>query len=128
MSNIISLDVFANSLSQAYNSLVYYWYFLHSHMKANGTFNNSYLPTSLFTCVKQKHIFLVLSLKYRKYNWTFCRFFTQYLHSLRLDSQRAYILITLISHAKLQTLYLNLCNFLRGNCLTFLVSYNTVQC
>jgi len=57
MSNISSLDVFASSLSQAYNKLVYYWYFLHSHIKTNGSFNNSCLPTSLFTCVEQKDVF-----------------------------------------------------------------------
>jgi len=65
MPDIISLDVFASSLSQAYNKLVYYWYFLHSHMKVNGSFNNNCLPTSLFTCAKQKVRFLTLSLKYR---------------------------------------------------------------
>jgi hypothetical protein len=76
MSSIFSLNAFASSLSQAYNKLVCYWYFLHSHMKANGTFNNSCLPTSLFTCVKQKHMFLALNLKYWTYNWTSCRFYT----------------------------------------------------
>jgi len=78
MSSIVSLNVFASSLSQAYNKLVCYWYFLHSHMKANGTFNNSCLPTSLFTCVKKKDMFLALSLKCRTYtcNWTSCSFYT----------------------------------------------------
>jgi len=65
MSSIISLNVFASSLSQVCNKLAHYWYFLHSHMKANGSFNNICLLTSLFTCVKQKDMFLALSLKYR---------------------------------------------------------------
>jgi len=33
-------------------------------MKANGSFNNSYLPSSLFTYVKRKDMFLALCLKY----------------------------------------------------------------
>jgi hypothetical protein len=33
-------------------------------MKADGIFNNSCLPSSLFTCVKLKDMFLALCLKY----------------------------------------------------------------
>jgi len=65
MSSIINLNAFASSLSQASNNLVYYWHFLHSHLKANVSFNNSCFLTSLFTCVKEKYMFLALSLKHR---------------------------------------------------------------